>query len=101
MTIRDARPSDLMGEFIGRDLTVLSAPGFVPLPFRGQVVDETKQMFYLRPPGARRARGVPKAGLRARLDLGTEEIPLSGEGLRLRPEDRIKRLAPRGRGRRA
>jgi RNase P/RNase MRP subunit p29 len=101
MTIREARPSDLMGEFIGRDLTVLSAPGIVPLPFRGRVVDETKQMFYVLPAGAQRARGVPKAGLRARLDLGSEEIPLSGEGLRLRPEDRIKRLAPRGRGRRA
>ena len=39
MTIREARPSDLMGEFIGQELTVLSAPGIVPLPFRGRVVD--------------------------------------------------------------
>ena len=100
MTRREARPSELMGEFIGQPMTVLSAPGVQPLPFRGRVVDESKEMFYLLPERASRARAVPKRGLRAEVMLGTDEIPLSGEALRVRPEDRVKRLAPRGRGRR-
>jgi RNase P/RNase MRP subunit p29 len=86
-----------MGEFVGMRLTVTEAPGVRPLPFCGLVMDETLNLFYVRPDGATRARALPKAGLVGTLSTGGREIPLRGDDLRVRPEDRIKRLAPRGR----
>ena len=92
-----ARPEDLMGEFTGLRLVITEAPGIQPLPFAGTVLDETLNLFYVRPDGATRARAIPKAGLVGALSTGGREIPLRGDDLRVRPEDRIKRLAPRGR----
>ena len=95
-----ARSSGLMEEFIGGILTVVQAPGVQDLPLTGRIVDETLNMMYVLPSGARRPRGIPKAGLVGTLTLGSREIPLRGDDLRVRPEDRIKRMALRGHRRR-
>jgi RNase P/RNase MRP subunit p29 len=91
------RSALLMQEFIGGDITINSHPGLDHLPYTGRVVDETQNMLQILPPGKGRARWVPKGGLFGTLRVGSAEIPLRGDALRVRPEDRIKRMAPRGR----
>lgn len=88
-----------MGEFIGHPILVTEAPGLASLPLEGTVIDETLNMMYIQPRGATRALALPKSGLVASLSAGGHEIPLRGDDLRVRPEDRIKRMAPRGRRR--
>lgn len=102
-----ARPVDpmeerlaLAGELIGAAIQVERAPGFARLPLRGTIVDETMHTFLVRVPGHARLRRVPKPGLEATLLLGERSIRLSGDLVRVRPEDRTKRLLVAGRSRR-
>lgn len=95
-----ATAHDLMGELIGSDLTVLSAPGWTPLPWRGTIVDETKNTFHVVPAAGGADRVLQKTGLEGVFARGGRAIRFKGDELRHRPEDRIKRLAPRGRSRR-
>ncbi len=95
-----ATPADLMGEFIGSDLTVLSAPGWQPLPWQGRIVDETKNTFHVVPAEGGSEKVLQKTGLEGVFARGGRAIRFKGDELRHRPEDRIKRLAPRGRSRR-
>ena len=44
----------------------------------------------------RRSRGLPKAGLVGTIVLPAGELPLRGDALRQRPEDRTKRLLTGG-----
>lgn len=86
----------LAGELIGAAVTVERAPGVHGLPFAGTIVDETLGTFHIRPTGRPRARVIAKRGLEGSVLLGGREIPLSGDLLRVRPEDRTKRLGLRG-----
>jgi RNase P/RNase MRP subunit p29 len=89
----------LGGELIGAPVTVLKSPGFARLPVSGTVIDETLSTFLVRSPDGSRRWRVPKAGLEGTILLGEKELPLRGDALRVRPEDRTKRLAWRGRRR--
>ena len=90
----------LAGELIGAAMRVEQAPGLTPLPLDGTIVDESMHTFLLRLPGRERLRRVPKTGLVATVLLGERSIRLSGDSLRVRPEDRTKRLLLAGRPRR-
>jgi len=87
----------LAGELIGAPIRLDRAPGLAGAPPAGTVLDETMGTFLVRPLHGGRPRRFPKAGLEATVLLGGREIPLKGDALRVRPEDRTKRLSPRGR----
>jgi RNase P/RNase MRP subunit p29 len=87
----------LAGELLGAAVRVEVCPGVTPLPLEGTVVDETLHTLLIRPRGATRARRIPKAGLEGTILLGGRSLPLKGTILRVRPEDRTKRLLARGR----
>jgi RNase P/RNase MRP subunit p29 len=89
----------LLGEIIGLPVRITEAPGIQPLPMDGIVADETLHTLLIRRPGATRLRRIPKSGLRAILVKDRDEVPLIGEVLRVRPEDRTKQLALGGRRR--
>ena len=90
----------LAGEHIGAAIQVEVAPGITPLPLRGTIVDETMHTYLVQMPGHDRPRRIPKAGLSATLLIGERSIRLSGDALRVRPEDRTKRVLLSGRSRR-
>ena len=94
---RDAPPPELAGEIIGAAVQIDRARGVAQLPIVGTVVDETLRTLRVRPQGATRARILTKTGLEGTILLGGRELPLRGEQLRVRPEDRTKRLQLRGR----
>ncbi|HEV8050411.1 MAG TPA: ribonuclease P protein subunit [Thermoplasmata archaeon] len=83
----------LAGEILGAPIT-LEHPG-MGTPVRGTLVDETLGLFIVRLPSGRIVR-VAKSGAVGTIALGGREIPLSGDQLRVRPEDRTKRLSLRG-----
>lgn len=86
----------LAGEILGAAVT-LTHPGLAA-PVRGTLVDETLGTFVVRLPSGRSVR-IAKSGATGTISLGGREIPLNGDPLRVRPEDRTKRLAlrhPRG-----
>ena len=94
------RPVDpLTGEIIGAPIRIERAPGVATLPLDGTIADESLGTLLVRLPGRTRLRRIPKAGLEATILLGGRSIPLKGETLRQRPEDRTKRLAIPGRRR--
>jgi RNase P/RNase MRP subunit p29 len=85
----------LAGELLGAPIEVASAPG-LGRPLRGTIVDETLSTFLVRVPGRARPLRIPKAGLVGTIELPAGELPLRGETLRVRPEDRTKRLLTGG-----
>ena len=87
----------LAGEILGATIAIHRAPGLAQRTLDGTLVDETMHTLLVRPIGGGRILRIPKAGLEATLFLGGRQIPLKGDSLRVRPEDRTKRLAPRGR----
>jgi RNase P/RNase MRP subunit p29 len=82
----------LAGEILGSPITIDRAPGLAHLPITGRLRDETLGTLRVALPGRDRSLCVPKTGLEARLLLEGREISLRGEDLRMRPEDRTKRL---------
>jgi RNase P/RNase MRP subunit p29 len=98
-TVRNPYSPALLGEIIGLPVHITQAPGLRPLPMDGVVADETLHTLLIRRAGASRLRRVPKNGLRAILVKDGDEVPLIGEVLRVRPEDRTKLLALGGRRR--
>lgn len=86
----------LAGELIGAAVRIERHPGLAQLPLEGSIVDETMNLFVVRPTGTDRTVRVPKSGAEGWLLLGEREIPLKGDTLRVRPEDRPKRLLARG-----
>jgi RNase P/RNase MRP subunit p29 len=88
-----------MGEILGASVTITKAPGLRPLPLDGVLVDESLHLFVVRPAGRARLLRVPKAGVEGTILLGGRQLPLSGDALRMRPEDRTKRISPRARRR--
>ena len=102
MTRRDRTPSNdlaeaLAGEFVGATVRVERHPGLAGLPLEGTVVDESLETFLVRLPGRARVRRIPKAGAEGTILLEERPLPLRGNALRVRPEDRPKRLLGRGR----
>ncbi len=97
MPASDRPDPRLAGEILGATIRIDSAPGLARGPIAGVLVDETLATFVVRLPGKRRLRRIPKAGLRGAIHLEGREIPLIGEHLRHRPEDRTKRLLLGGR----
>jgi RNase P/RNase MRP subunit p29 len=82
----------LAGALIGSTLLIRKAPGLASVPLEGTVIDETLETFLLRIPGRSRPRRISKTGLEGTVYLRDRELPLRGELLRMRPEDRTKRL---------
>jgi RNase P/RNase MRP subunit p29 len=102
MTLPDARPDParLDGAFAGEILgarVVLAHPGLAGGPVEGTLIDETMNTFLVRTEPTGRAVRIPKSGASGTIVLLGRPLPLIGEALRLRPEDRTKRLASRGR----
>ncbi|HTZ61163.1 MAG TPA: ribonuclease P protein subunit [Thermoplasmata archaeon] len=85
----------LAGELIGATVA-LPASRARAAPIDGTIVDETLSTFVVRVPGRARLVRVPKAGLEGTIVLDAGELPLRGELLRVRPEDRTKRLLTGG-----
>ncbi len=83
------------GEILGAAVSVRAAPGLA-VPFEGTIVDETLSTFVIRRPGRSRLLRVPKSGLEGTIALPAGELPLRGDFLRVRPEDRTKRLLALG-----
>ncbi len=83
------------GEIIGAPVRIPASPG-LGRPVEGVVVDETLSLLYVREPGRARRVAVPKSGLTGTILLGGRELPLRAEALRVRPEDRTKRLLAGG-----
>ena len=81
----------LAGEILGAPVSVRVAPGQV-VPFSGSIVDDTLSTFVIRRSGRDRLVRVAKSGLEGTIVLPAGELPLKGDVLRVRPEDRTKRL---------
>jgi len=93
-TMSHAEREALAGELIGAAVD-LASPTF-RTRVRGAIVDETMSTFHVRLADGSRTVVVPKTGLTGTIVLGSGELPLSGEALRVRPEDRTKRLLSGG-----
>jgi len=104
MTLETARsdPARLdrafAGEILGADV-VIAHPGLSVGRVEGTLVDETMNTFVVRERATGRSVRIPKSGALGTILLGGRPLPLIGESLRLRPEDRTKRIASRGRRR--
>lgn len=85
----------LAGELIGAAVDLPPAPGRAGA-VRGTIVDETLRTFVVRVPGRHRTVRISKTGLVGTISLGAGELPLRGDALRVRPEDRTKRLLAGG-----
>jgi RNase P/RNase MRP subunit p29 len=85
----------LAGEILGAPVSFPASPA-LRRPVAGTLVDESLSTFTVRIPGRARPVRVPKAGLEGAIVLPAGELPLKCDGLRVRPEDRTKRLLARG-----
>ncbi len=85
----------LAGELIGASIEVPAGPGRARA-VAGTIVDETLGTFVIRPVDGGRTVRLPKAGLTGTLGVAERELPLRGDLLRVRPEDRTKRLLAGG-----
>ncbi|MFZ1024478.1 MAG: ribonuclease P protein subunit [Thermoplasmata archaeon] len=86
----------LAGELLGGSVEITEAPGVCGLPIDGVLVDESFHMLTIRRVPDGRTLRIAKQGLVGRIDVGGRELPLKGEVLRVRPEDRTKRLLAGG-----
>jgi ribonuclease P protein subunit POP4 len=92
-------------ELLGLQARVIAARDPGQLRLEGVIAEETRNTFLLETP--RGMKRVPKAGIRLELfpdaasaAAGREGRPVEGAALVGRPEDRIKKNAPRGKDRR-
>jgi len=85
----------LAGEILGASVTFLASPALRE-PVRGTLVDESLSTFTVRLTGTSRTVRLPKTGLEGTVALASGELPLRGDSLRVRPEDRTKRLLQGG-----
>jgi RNase P/RNase MRP subunit p29 len=85
----------LAGELIGASVRGAVGPGLARA-VTGTIVDESLGTLLVRPAGGGRVVRLPKAGLTGTLGLAERELPLRGDLLRVRPEDRTKRLLAGG-----
>jgi RNase P/RNase MRP subunit p29 len=85
----------LAGEILGAPVS-LAASGGLRHHIEGTIVDESLSTLLVRVPGRTRPVRVPKAGLVGTIVLPSGELSLKGDVLRVRPEDRTKRLLAAG-----
>jgi RNase P/RNase MRP subunit p29 len=85
----------LAGELIGASVAIPSGPGRKH-PVTGTIVDETLGTVVVRRAGTRRTVRLAKSGLTGTVVVAERELPLRGDLLRVRPEDRTKRLLAGG-----
>jgi RNase P/RNase MRP subunit p29 len=85
----------LAGEILGASVSFPPSPS-LRTGVAGTLVDESLSTFTVRLASSARTVRVPKAGLEGTLVLPSGELPLRGETLRVRPEDRTKRLLSGG-----
>jgi RNase P/RNase MRP subunit p29 len=90
-----AQREALAGEILGASVAFPASPA-LRTPVRGTLVDESLSTFTVRLTGTSRTVRVPKAGLEGTIALASGELPLIGDTLRWRPEDRTKRLLAGG-----
>jgi len=83
------------GELLGAAVAFPASPA-LRRPVRGTLVDESLSTFLVRLAGTGRSVRVPKTGLEGTITLPSGELPLIGDALRVRPEDRTKRLLTGG-----
>jgi len=83
------------GEILGASVS-FPASTALRAPVVGTLVDESLSTFTVRLTGTTRSVRVPKTGLEGTIALGSGELPLRGDSLRVRPEDRTKRLLAGG-----
>jgi RNase P/RNase MRP subunit p29 len=81
----------LAGEILGASVAFPASPA-LRAPVTGILVDESLSTFTVRLAGSTRSVRLPKAGLEGTIALPSGELPLRGDALRVRPEDRTKRL---------
>jgi len=96
--LSDLSPADRLayaGEIIGAPVHVDASPGHAQA-LDGVVVDESLSLLYVRIAGRPAPVAVPKSGATGTILLGGRELPLRAEALRVRPEDRTKRLLTGG-----
>jgi RNase P/RNase MRP subunit p29 len=96
--IPDLSPADrtaLAGEILGAPVRFPASPSLARA-VDGVLVDESMSLWFVRVAGRSRPVRVPKRGLEGTILLGGRELPLRGETLRVRPEDRTKRLLAGG-----
>ncbi|MGI0129573.1 MAG: hypothetical protein ACREDE_03145 [Thermoplasmata archaeon] len=85
----------LAGELLGASVAIPASPA-LRRAVAGTIVDESLSTFLVRVPGRSRPMRLPKARLEGTIVLGGAELPLRGDILRVRPEDRTKRLLTGG-----
>jgi RNase P/RNase MRP subunit p29 len=85
----------LAGEILGASVSFPASPALRE-PVTGTLIDESLSTFTVRLTGTSRAVRVPKAGLEGTIALASGEVSLIGDTLRVRPEDRTKRLLSGG-----
>ncbi|MCI4364864.1 MAG: ribonuclease P protein subunit [Thermoplasmata archaeon] len=85
----------LAGEILGAPVR-FAASSALAQAVEGVVVDESMSMWTVRVAGRVRPVRIPKRGTEGTILLGGRELPLRGETLRVRPEDRTKRLLAGG-----
>jgi RNase P/RNase MRP subunit p29 len=93
--LRPTERTALAGEILGAEVRIPAGPGLQE-PVAGTIVDESLSMLWVRVAGRARPVAVPKRRLAGTIALAGRELPLSGEVLRVRPEDRTKRLLAGG-----
>ncbi|UCE45912.1 MAG: ribonuclease P protein subunit [Methanobacteriota archaeon] len=76
--------------FIGLEVEVLASTCPSHAGAHGTVVDETKNTITIDQDGAEKV--IAKAGCEFRLVDGSKAFVISGDDIRFRPEDRIKRV---------
>lgn len=76
--------------FIGLDVEVLASTCPSHVGVRGKVVDETKNTMMIDQDGVEKV--IAKAGCEFRLVDGPRAHVISGDEIRFRPEDRIKKV---------
>jgi len=81
----------LAGEILGASVSFPASSALLR-PVTGTLVDESLSTFTVRLAGSSRTVRLPKAGLEGTIALASGELPLRGDTLRVRPEDRTKRL---------
>jgi RNase P/RNase MRP subunit p29 len=86
----------LAGELLGSPIRLEGTSGAGRV--HGVLVDETLSTLLIRRDDDGRIVRIPKQGATGLLFVNGREIPFRGDALRMRPEDRTKRLAWTGRG---
>lgn len=94
--LRSADRAALAGEILGAAISIERSPGIGSLPLHGTLIDESMHTFTIRLGGGGRTVCVPKSGARGTILLGERELPLIGDILRVRPQDRTKRILAGG-----